>query len=130
MSTGDGWARSHLNAYAQWAKTHNSLLIVTFDEDDRVGGNRIPTLFVGAHVTPGKYREPVDHFRVLRTIEEMYGLPALGKAASRTAITDVFRSQQHGPGRQPGHGYGASHPRHGLAETQRFTADLTEGRRG
>ena len=31
VSTGDTWAKNHIDAYAQWAKTHNSLLIVTFD---------------------------------------------------------------------------------------------------
>ena len=30
---GDYWLQQSLGAYAEWAKTHNSLLIVTFDED-------------------------------------------------------------------------------------------------
>ena len=29
----DGWLQRNLGAYAQWALTHNSLLILTFDED-------------------------------------------------------------------------------------------------
>jgi hypothetical protein len=93
VSTGDTWARRHLDAYAQWAKTHNSLLIVTWDEDDNSdhnGTNQIATLFVGARITPGIYPERIDHFTVLRTIEAMYGLPALGQAANRSPITDVF----------------------------------------
>jgi phosphatidylinositol-3-phosphatase len=31
---GDQWLRNKLDGYYQWAKTHNSLLIVTFDESD------------------------------------------------------------------------------------------------
>jgi phosphatidylinositol-3-phosphatase len=90
VSAGDKWASLHLDAYAQWAKTHNSLLIVTFDEDDKKADNKIATLFVGAHITPGNYSEHIDHFTVLRTIEDMYGLAPLGYAADRSAITDVF----------------------------------------
>jgi hypothetical protein len=90
VSTGDTWARRHLDAYAQWAKTHNSLLIVTWDEDDGTPSNHIATFFVGARINPGNYSERIDHFTVLRTIEAMYGLPGVGSAANRSAITDVF----------------------------------------
>jgi acid phosphatase len=90
ISTGDTWQKNHLDAYAQWAKTHNSLLITSFDEDNFTSVNQIYTSFVGSNVTVGKYSEQIDHYRVLRTLEDMYGLPALGNAASRTAITDIF----------------------------------------
>ena len=92
VSTGDTWAKNNLDAFAQWAKTHNSLLIVTFDEDDSSGTNRIATIFEGAKVTPGNYNEHIDHYTVLRTIEDMYGLSPIGNAANRAAITDVFNS--------------------------------------
>ncbi|MEO7317737.1 MAG: alkaline phosphatase family protein, partial [Chthoniobacteraceae bacterium] len=45
---GDDWLRANLAAYVKWARTHNSLLIVTFDEDDFSGPNKIPTVFHGA----------------------------------------------------------------------------------
>jgi hypothetical protein len=99
VSTGDAWARRNLDAYAQWAKTHNSLLIVTWDEDDNCAGcvNQIATLFVGAHIIPGNYSERIDHFTVLRTIETMYGLPALGSAEHRSPITDAFEAAPAAP---------------------------------
>jgi hypothetical protein len=90
VATGDRWAKAHLDAYAQWAKTHNSLLIVTFDEDDSSSSNRIPTIFVGAHIKPGNYSNHIDHYTVLRTIEGIFRLPALGGAKNRTPITNVF----------------------------------------
>ena len=37
--------------------THNSLLVLTWDEDDYSQSNQIPTLFVGALVIPGSYTE-------------------------------------------------------------------------
>jgi acid phosphatase len=43
---GDAWMKREIDGYAQWAKTHNSLLIVTFDEDDyATQTNLIPTVF-------------------------------------------------------------------------------------
>jgi acid phosphatase len=100
IPAGDAWLRQNLDGYYQWAKEHNSLLIVTFDENDdkaRYAGltnplvspdnellfdlqNRIVTIFGGAHVKPGTYEEGkgITHVNVLRTIEAMYGLPQSG----------------------------------------------------
>ena len=61
----------HLSAYAEWAKTHNSLLIVTFDEDDNGDQNHIPTIVYGAHVRPGRYAERISHYNVLSTLLAM-----------------------------------------------------------
>ena len=86
VAAGDAWLRDNLDGYYQWAKTHNSLLIVTFDENDDKASyfgltnpaaraistypaanqhdqlmldlrNRIVTIFAGAHIRPGSYSE-------------------------------------------------------------------------
>ena len=90
VSTGDTWLRTNLAGYATWAATHDSLLLVTFDEDDSSAGNRIPTVFSGAHVAPGTYTEGVDHYTVLRTLEDLTGLACLATACSRTPIGDIW----------------------------------------
>jgi hypothetical protein len=79
----DGWLQRNLGAYAQWAMTHNSLLIVTFDEDGstdsrqgdpyQTGTHRIATIFVGAGVKPGVYDAPIDHLNVLSTVLWLHG---------------------------------------------------------
>jgi acid phosphatase len=90
-ATGDAWARTHLDGYLQWAEKNNSLLIVTFDENDGSPRNQILTLVAGAGVKPGTYPEPVDHYRVLRTLEAFYGLAPIGKAAGTSPITSIWR---------------------------------------
>jgi hypothetical protein len=65
-----------------WAKTHNSLLIVTFDEDDGQEGNHVLTVVVGDHVPAGENSTPTSHLSLIRTIENMYGLPALAECMS------------------------------------------------
>jgi acid phosphatase len=89
VQTGDTWLKDHLGAYATWARTHNSLLVVTADEDDSSQGNRILTVLSGAHVRAGATSsQRIDHYGVLRTLEDAYGLPHLGSATA--SITGVW----------------------------------------
>ena len=87
---GDAWLKIHLGGYAEWAKTHNSLLILTFDEDDYHAKNRIPTIVYGAHVRPGKYAEHISHYSVLSTLLAMYALPPFAKAAVTPSIGTIW----------------------------------------
>lgn len=89
---GDQWLRKNLDGYVQWAEKNNSLLILTFDEDDDSEGNRIATVFVGPMVKQGTYARRIDHYSVLRTLTEMFGLPAIGRAAAAQPIIDVWKS--------------------------------------
>jgi phosphatidylinositol-3-phosphatase len=88
---GDTWLQAHLLDYVNWAMKNNSLLIVTFDEDQGTTTNHIATIFVGPMVKPGKYSEKINHYNVLRTIEDMYGLSHLGNSSNATPITDVWQ---------------------------------------
>jgi phosphatidylinositol-3-phosphatase len=115
VRNGDTWLRQNLDAYYQWAKSHNSLLILTFDENNdkrayhglTASGvnpddpltcsqdselctdlqNRIVTIFAGAHILPGEYPEGVGitHVNILRTIEAMYKLHKSGKQQGNAA---------------------------------------------
>jgi len=90
VGTGDAWARQHLPAYLDWARTHNSLLIVTFDEDDNTTANHIPTVFAGPMVRPGDVADHINHYTILRTIEDMYQLPPLVAAAATAPVTGIW----------------------------------------
>ncbi len=112
----DTWLKDNIiDTYLPWAITHNSLLIVTWDEDgDNTASNQIATIFAGANVRPGSYTETnlnlnnpyvaspgdpgiqtptgtaMNHYNVLATIEDIYGLAHIGGSTSRPAITDIF----------------------------------------
>jgi hypothetical protein len=115
VAQGDAWLKKNLDAYYQWAKVNNSLLIVTWDENNdkaQYGGltnpfvkvdsefkkdlrNRIATLFAGARIKPGDYAEGkgITHVNILRTLEAMYGLPRAGAQQPNAAgggIRDDF----------------------------------------
>src|SRR4029077_12216629 len=78
IAMGDTWLQTNLSAYAKWPQSHNSLLVVTWDEDNNTPTNQIPTIFAGQMVNPGQYSETINHYNVLATLETMYGLPLAG----------------------------------------------------
>jgi len=90
-ATGDQWLKDNLADYASWARTHNSLLIATFDEDDSAtSANHIYTVLVGEHVKAGSTSaQTINHYNVLHTVEAAYGLPQLG--ASAAPISGIWK---------------------------------------
>jgi hypothetical protein len=81
VAAGDTWLKDHLGDYQTWAQTHNSVLVVTWDEDDRSASNHIETVITGEHVAHAASSTRITHYNVLHTIEEAYGLPQLGPVA-------------------------------------------------
>ena len=95
----DNWYQSNIAPYAKWAMSHNSLLIVTWDESHQ-SNDQIPTLFYGPMVRRGSYSEHITQRNILATIQDMYGLAPTGASASVTPITDIFTpSARAGSGR-------------------------------
>jgi len=116
VARADTWLKKNIvDTYFAWAKTHNSLLILTFDEDgDDTPSNLITTIFAGPMIKPGQYTEldinaakpdvrpedgfvtptgtALNHYNVLATIEDFYGLPHIGGAVGRPAVSDIFLS--------------------------------------
>lgn len=86
----DDWLSAHLGAYATWAATHNSLLIITWDEDDLAAANQIPTIFAGAGLQAGSNTMTWTHHNLLRMLEDMYGTTHAGSAAQVAPISGVF----------------------------------------
>ena len=103
VAMGDTWLSQNIEAYRVWASTHNSVLIVTWDEDDNSGANQVATIFNGQHIRAGAYTEAsierapglgVDHFNILRTLENIYGLGTCNAAADgmRNPIVDLIQA--------------------------------------
>jgi phosphatidylinositol-3-phosphatase len=93
--SGDRWMQHNLGGYATWTQSHNSLLVVTWDEDGTLfglggDGNKVATIFYGAHVRAGTYAEHTSHYGILRTVEDMYGLAHAGASATAAPITGVW----------------------------------------
>jgi hypothetical protein len=122
IAEGDAWVQSNLADYYAYASdpANNSLLIITYDEDaNDTASNQIATIFAGALVAAGTYYETdlnllnpdvgrtspgivtptgtaMNHWNVLSTLEDMYGLAHIGASLGRPAITDVWTVPEPG----------------------------------
>jgi len=90
ISQGDSWLAKNIESYAQWAKTHNSLLIITWDEDNGTANNHIATLFIGPMIQSGSSMQHINHYNILRTLEEMLGLAYVGESANVDSVSGVW----------------------------------------
>ncbi|MGG1556467.1 alkaline phosphatase family protein [Paenibacillus ferrarius] len=90
----DDWLKTNIGPYVSWAQNHNSLLIITWDEDDSSKDNHIPTIFVGAMVKPVTIDQRITHLNVLRTVEDLYHLPYLGATADVSAIQGIWNDKK------------------------------------
>jgi hypothetical protein len=53
--------------------------------------NHIATVLAGSMVEPGASGQRIDHYSLLRTLEDKYGLPPLGAAADAAPLTGSWR---------------------------------------
>jgi len=90
IGRGDRWAARNLPALIAWDEANDGVLVITFDENDGSPVNRIATILIG-NVNPGQYSQSIDHYNVLRTIENIFGVEPLGAAASAAPIYGVVR---------------------------------------
>jgi phosphatidylinositol-3-phosphatase len=99
LQTGDTWLSQVVPAILNSAAYQdNGILFLTWDEGETekgccggADGGQIMTLVISPRARPG-YRssQPMTHYSVLRTIEEAWGLPLLGQAATAPSMADFF----------------------------------------
>lgn len=90
IGQGDAWLQNNLKNYVQWARTHKSIFILTFDEDDGSAGNHMATILVGPPFPAGAtWSQSVNHYNILATLEDMYGLPRIGNAVGAAPLSGV-----------------------------------------
>ena len=91
VPVGDAWLRK---TAPPLLTLPNTAVFVLFDEGEsnERGGGHAPALVLGTAVRPGaKYTAVTDHYGVLRTIEDAWTLPLLGRSARAAPITGIWR---------------------------------------
>jgi phosphatidylinositol-3-phosphatase len=89
VADGDNFLKSFLPQITGSPAFANSVVFVTFDEgvSNVGGGGHVVTLAITPNMTPGfKAGDAYSHYSMLRTIEQAWGLPFLGNAASASAM--------------------------------------------
>jgi phospholipase C len=82
VATGDAWlGRWVPRILASRAyRSASTVLVITFDEGEG-GSNRVPTIVVSPSTPPGTWSDkPFDHYSLLKTTEDLLGLPLLARA--------------------------------------------------
>ena len=93
VATGDAWLRRFLRPLLGSSALRDGVVFVVFDEDDGARANRVAALALGPLVRPGsRSGRRLDHYALLRTVEDGLGLPRLGRSAAARAITGIWRS--------------------------------------
>jgi phosphatidylinositol-3-phosphatase len=88
VATGDAWLRRFL---PRLVKLQDTVVFVVFDESDS-GDPGVPALALGPLVQPGsRFRAASSHYGLLRTIEDGFGLPRLGRSARAGPVTGIWR---------------------------------------
>lgn len=98
VRTGDEWLRDFLPPLMGSPQFERGTVFVVFDEGQRDdiagGGGRVPALVLGPTVRSGSdSSKPVNHYSLLRTIEDAWNLPPLGESAEAQPITGIWRSR-------------------------------------
>jgi phosphatidylinositol-3-phosphatase len=94
VQTGDTWLWTFLPKIfgSSQYKAGNTVVFITWDEDDSSAGNHIATLVASPTTRPGTVSSTsFTHYSMLRTTEEILGLsPLLGGAASAPSMRTAF----------------------------------------
>jgi hypothetical protein len=91
VSTGDTWLRGQVGRFLKLPKT---VVFVVFDEgtSNAGGGGHTTALALGKAVRPGsRFAGVTSHYGLLRTIEQAWRLPLLGRSAHVVPITGIWR---------------------------------------
>jgi phosphatidylinositol-3-phosphatase len=94
VPTGDLWLARHIVPILGSPHLARSVVFVIFDEGttDIGGGGSVAALALGPVVRPGStYAQLTNHYGLLRTIEDAWGLPRLGASKDTSPITGIWR---------------------------------------
>ncbi|MHB8643905.1 MAG: alkaline phosphatase family protein [Gaiellaceae bacterium] len=89
IATGDAWLRRFVTPLLTLPGT---AIFVVFDEGR--GSSAVAAEVLGTAVRPGSvFAAPTGHYGLLRTLEDAWSLPPLGRAATATPITGIWKSK-------------------------------------
>jgi phosphatidylinositol-3-phosphatase len=93
IQDGDRWLAGWLPRLlrAPQYRSGSMVVFITWDEDDGSADQHIPTIVISRHTRPGtRSATSFDHYSLLRTTEEILGLPKLGAAAHAASMRGAF----------------------------------------
>ena len=68
----------------------STAIFITWDENASSSGNQVPCIVISPYTHRVKDRTPYTHYSLLRTTEQLLGLPFIGNAASAHSMVGKF----------------------------------------
>jgi hypothetical protein len=92
IADGDTFLQSYLPAVVATPQylSGSTVIFITWDENSGSSGNQVPCIVVSPYTHGVKDPTPYTHYSLLRTTEELLGLPLLGNAASANSMLGKF----------------------------------------
>jgi phosphatidylinositol-3-phosphatase len=94
IATGDGWLASFLPGLMASNAYRAGVIFLTWDEgsSNLGGGGRVATIVISPLAKAGFTSEVAhDHYSLLRTIQEAWGMPCLAHTCSANDLREFFR---------------------------------------
>ncbi|MGD0018559.1 MAG: alkaline phosphatase family protein [Candidatus Limnocylindrales bacterium] len=101
VAAGDAFLKVFVPRITGSAAFVDSVLFITWDEGgtNRQGGGHIATIVVSPGMTPAsRYAGAATHYSMLRTIEDAWRMPYLGKAAQTAPLVFPYQTGQDASG--------------------------------
>ena len=93
IASADAWLQSVVPSIVQSPAFANAVLFIWWDEGTTTigGGGQVPLIAVSSRTPSGLLSQiPANHYSLLRTIEDLWGLPPLGQSATARSMTEFF----------------------------------------
>jgi hypothetical protein len=95
VSQGDTWLKNNMEFYRNWAMTHNSILVIYYDEAESSStSNLIPVTMVGQYVKVAyKNNTRYNHYSFTKWVSSMYGGSTswTSNITNATAVSGIWK---------------------------------------
>jgi hypothetical protein len=92
IADGDNFLKSYVPALMATPQYQagNTAIFIVWDENSGSSGNRVPCIVISPYTHAVTDTTPYTHYSLLRSTEELLGLPLLGNAASASSMAGKF----------------------------------------
>jgi hypothetical protein len=88
ITAGDNWLKAELPRIIDWVNLNAGVIFIVWDEGDAT--LKLPFFAIGPGVKPGESTVEFDHGSLVRSVEEIFGLPILPAVAKNNSFADMF----------------------------------------
>jgi hypothetical protein len=91
ITAGDNWLQAELPPIIKWVNDNAGVIFIIWDENENAK-EKLPFFAIGPGVKPGhESTVKFDHGSLVRSVEEIFGLPILPAVSQNNNFADLFK---------------------------------------